>query len=83
MKTTIDIADNLFRKAKQIARRDGVTLKSMIDEGLERILREREQARRREVRLVVFRGEGLSPEWKNRGWDDIRDEIHGLNQASR
>lgn len=83
MKTTIDIADNLFRKAKQVARRDGTTLKSLVDEGLERVLREREQRQRSEIELVTFGGEGLAPEWRDRGWDAIRDEIHGVGGSAR
>lgn len=83
MKTTIDIADNLFLKAKEVARREGTTLKALVDEGLEHVLRERERRRRSRIELVTFGGEGLAPEWRDRGWDAIRDEIYGLSGTEK
>ncbi len=82
MKTTIDIADNLFREAKQVARKDGVTIKSLVDEGLEDVLRRRMKKVRVGVKPVVFQGDGLDPAWVGAGWEAIRDEIHGLGRAS-
>ncbi len=38
MKTTVDIADVLFREAKREAQRRGITLRSLIESGLEREL---------------------------------------------
>ena len=40
MKTTIDISDALFAEAKDEAARRGVTLRSLVEEGLERVLRD-------------------------------------------
>lgn len=44
MKTTIEISDVLFQQAKINAQECGVTLRALIEEGLQRILHDRKQA---------------------------------------
>lgn len=41
MKTTVDIPDTLFRRAKAAAATEGISLKVLISDALERRLRER------------------------------------------
>jgi len=41
MKTTLEIPDNLFRRAKALAARDGKSLKQFVNEALEQELRVR------------------------------------------
>jgi hypothetical protein len=41
MKTTVDISDPLFRAAKQAARRDGTTLRALVEQGLREVLARR------------------------------------------
>jgi len=73
MKTTIDIADPLLRKAKRLAARRGVTLKSVIEEALRNAL-EAELSPQRPFRLRThtFKGKGLQPGLSWGDWEAIR-----------
>ena len=74
MKTTIDIADNIFLRAKERARREDITLKALVERGLARVLEE--EAEGSVVRPVTFGGEGLDPEFEGASWDKIREAIY-------
>lgn len=50
MKTTIDIADDLISRAKLVQKRDGVTLRALVEDGL-RLVLDRE-ARKPKYRFV-------------------------------
>lgn len=77
MKTTIEIADSLLREAKGVATREHTTLRRLVEDGLRIVLQQR-RGRRATPRIepVVFGGEGLSPEYAEAGWDEIRDAIY-------
>jgi len=73
MKTTIDIADPLLRRAKRLAARRGITLKALMESALREELT-REQAVRAgvPVRTHTFRGRGLQPGLSWDDWSSIR-----------
>jgi hypothetical protein len=73
MKTPIDIADPVLREARKVAAREGTTLRSLVEEGLRRVLIEKKQKRPFRLRLATFGGEGLRPELRNASWDEIRE----------
>lgn len=80
VKTTIEISDSLLAQVKELARRQKVTLRSLVEAGLRRVLEERLKPTRHRVVPVTFRGEGLSQEFQGAGWQRIRDaayEGHG------
>jgi hypothetical protein len=73
MKTTIDISDALLREAKKLAAREGITLKTLVERGLHRVLAETKQAPRFKLRRASFKGKGLQAELRDASWEAIRD----------
>jgi hypothetical protein len=73
MKTTIDISDALLREAKKVAAREGVTLKTLVERGLHRVVAETKQAPRFKLRRASFKGNGLQAELRDASWETIRD----------
>ena len=76
MKTTIEIADDLFERAQRLARKEKTTFRSLTEQGLRIVLEEKQGKPRKLPPLVTFNGEGLTDEFKNASWDKIRDEIY-------
>jgi hypothetical protein len=80
MKTIIEIADALLKRAQSVAQKRTVTFWALIG-GL-RLLLERKQAPARKLPpLVTVRGSGLTKEFRNASWHKIRDEIYGGQDA--
>jgi hypothetical protein len=73
MKTTIDISDALLREAKKLAAREGVTLKTLVERGLYRVVTETKQSPRFKLRRASFKGKGLQAELRGASWETIRD----------
>lgn len=78
MKTTLDIADALFLRAKKHAKRTGRPLRALVEDGLRRVL-ESESANRARFRLVdrSVGKEGDKNPLENWSWQDLREEIYG------
>lgn len=77
MKTTIEIADDLFARAQGLARREKTTFRALTEQGLRLVLKEKMQRKPKQLPpLVTVRGGGLTEEFKNAPWDRIRDEIY-------
>jgi hypothetical protein len=76
MKTTIDIADAILARAKALANRERRTLRQLVEEGLQLVLRSRRQSGRFRLRRASFRGEGLAPDLREGSWDSIRDRAY-------
>ena len=76
MKTTIEIGDDLMQRTKRVLRRDGGTLRSLVEEGLTLALERRETRSKTLITLPTFRGQGLQPEFQDASWEKIRDTIY-------
>jgi len=76
MKTTIEIADDLFVRAQKLACREKTTLRALTERGLRLVLNEKRVAPRKLPPLVTVLGHGLTDEFKNASWDKIRAEIY-------
>jgi hypothetical protein len=73
MKTTIEIAEPLLREAKKLATREGVTLRAVVERGLQRVIAEERRAPPFKLRKASFKGKGLRAELRGASWDAIRD----------
>ena len=77
MKTTIEIADDLFVRAQLVAHKEKTTFRSLIEQGLRLVLKEKQsQPTKCKWKPVTFKGNGLTPEFQNASWEKIRDEIY-------
>ncbi|MBN1945759.1 MAG: hypothetical protein JW797_08780 [Bradymonadales bacterium] len=76
MKTTIEIADSLLKRAKKLAARERTTIRALVEESLQRVLTERERRSGFKLKKVTFRGEGLNPELVGKPWAVTRDLIY-------
>jgi Arc/MetJ family transcription regulator len=78
MKTTIDIADDLLKRAKQRAAREGKTLRQVVEEALRRQLATEPEARSFKYQPHNFRGKGLQQGIVEGDWEQLRDLIYRL-----
>ncbi len=73
MKTTIEISDALLREARKVASREGTTLRTLVEQGLHRELRERQRVAGFRLRKASFKGKGMQEAAKHLTWEQIRD----------
>jgi hypothetical protein len=73
MKTTIEIADSLLREVRKVAAREGVTLRTLVERGLRRVVTEAKPKARFKLRRASFGGKGLQSDLRDATWDRIRD----------
>ena len=73
MKTTIEIADSLLSAARTAAAREQTTLRTLVEEGLRRVLEERNGRPPFHLRRTTFAGQGLQPAVADAGWERLRD----------
>ena len=76
MKTTVEIGDDLVHRSKRLLRKQGGTLRGLIEEGLTLALERREKREKVTVKPVTFRGDGLQPEFRDASWEQIREAIY-------
>lgn len=76
MKTTIELPEALFNKAKRHARARRTTLKALIEQGLRLVLAEKRDGPRFKLRDASVSGKGLNPEYRDASWEQLRDTIY-------
>ena len=76
MKTTIEIADDLFERAQRVAREEQTTLRALTEQGLRLVLKARLNKPKKLPPLITVRGRGLTDEFRNAPWSKFRDEIY-------
>jgi Arc/MetJ family transcription regulator len=76
MKTTIEISDSLFEEAKKLAAKEGTTVRAYVEQGLRRIVAERQSRVVFRLRKATFKGKGLQPGVQDATWERIRETIY-------
>ena len=77
MKTTIEIADDLFERTQTLARKEKTTFRALTEQGLRLVLKEKKQPKPKQLPpLVTVRGGGFTEAFKNATWEQLRDEIY-------
>ena len=77
MKTTVEIAEDLFARTREVAQREGTTLHALIEEGLQAALARRTQRKTSyQWPDLSVTGEDLDPEIEEGSWEPLRDRIY-------
>jgi hypothetical protein len=76
MKTTIEISDAILEAARQVSRREKTSVRSLVEEGLRKVIAEREQSCGFRLRKATFKGAGLQPQVTGASWEQIRGLIY-------
>ena len=73
MRTTLDLPDALFKKAKRLARERKVPFRAVVAEALRRMLDQQPPRLSYELPDRAFRGDGLVEGLVDSDWERIRD----------
>lgn len=77
VKTTIDIADDLFERAQRLAREQKTTFRALTEAGLRLVLagKHRDPIHRL-PKMVTFGKGGLTDDFRKWDWEQIQAEIY-------
>jgi hypothetical protein len=73
MKTTVEISDSLLREVRELAAREGITLRTLVERGLYRVISDTKRGAPFELRRASFKGKGRQAELREASWDTLRD----------
>lgn len=76
MKTTVHISDALLGEAQAIAAREKTTLKALINEGLQKVVADRQTRKPFKLRDASFGGNTVNPDLEHLKWEDIVDKVY-------
>jgi hypothetical protein len=76
MKTTVEISDPLLREVRKLAASQGVTLRTLVERGLHRVVADTRTSTPFKLRRASFKGKGLQPEFRDAAWDRLRDAAY-------
>ena len=72
MRTTVEIADDLLARTREVVKREGTTLRALVAEGLRVVLTRREQKTSYKWPDLSVAGEGIDPEIEEGTWEPLR-----------
>jgi hypothetical protein len=73
MKTTVEISDSLLREVRELAAREGITLRTLVERGLYRVISDTKRGAPFKLRRASFKGQGRQAELSEASWDTLRD----------
>jgi hypothetical protein len=77
MKTTIEIADDLFERTQELARKEKTTFRALTEEGLRLVVSGKNRKQRKTLPPLITNNEAQpTDEFKDWNWDRIREEIY-------
>jgi hypothetical protein len=77
MKTTVEVPDALFQRAKRLAKRMGRPMRALIEEGLRRVLEDEKPAVRYRLPDRSVGEPGAPNPLESMDWATLRSEIYG------
>lgn len=80
MKTTIDIADNIIMRSRELAKKEKSTFRDLVEEGLLLVIDRRNESEDVRVKPVTVKGRGVTDAFQHASWQQIRQasyEGHG------
>jgi hypothetical protein len=77
MKTTVELPDELLREVQQLARAERTTMRSLMEEGLREVIARHLAAGRFTLRDASVPGEGVSAEFADATWAQLREAAYG------
>ncbi len=76
MKTTIEIADDLFERVQRVARKEKTTFRALTEQGLRILLKEKQSVPAKRKWKPITRGGGFATEDVSKmSWERMRDEF--------
>ena len=76
MKTTVELSDALLAEARKVAEKEGITMRTLIEQGLRQALAHRSEKRPFRLRKASFKGRGLSPKARDMSWEKLREQAY-------
>ena len=80
-KTTVEIDDGLLGEAKEVAARERTTLRELVERGLRLLVSPRGTGEAFVLGDGSVPGNGLQPEFREAGWDRIREAVYEPDRA--
>jgi hypothetical protein len=76
MKTTIEIADDLFERTQKLAKKQRTTFRALTEDGLRLVLKRHAQKPAELPPLVTAGNGGMTEAFRHASWERVRDEIY-------
>ena len=76
MKTTVEISDQLAKKARAYAAKQKITLRALIEQGIQGVLRESRSRGAFALRDASVGGNGLQKDYQGADWGKIREAAY-------